>query len=106
MSNALYWIASAKVFSAPECLQYGVANWVVPESALLPKAREIAGEIAANGPVAVRSAKTAVVRGAEVEPYIGMEIERQCYAKIIPTEDRCEALAAFQEKRQPVFKGK
>ncbi|MFQ5632675.1 MAG: enoyl-CoA hydratase/isomerase family protein, partial [bacterium] len=46
-SNALYWITSAKIFSAQECLQYGAANWLAPDSELLPKAREIAGEIAA-----------------------------------------------------------
>lgn len=106
ISSALYWITSAKVFSAQECLQYGVANWVVANDELPKKAQEIAVEIAANGPLAVRAAKEAVVRGQEVEPFVGMEIERQCYAKIIPTKDRLEALAAFQEKRPPVFKGK
>ena len=105
-SKAMYWITSAKIFSAYQCLQDGVANFVVNDADLLNKAREIAGEIAQNGPIAVRAAKEAIVRGLDVEAHIGMEIERQSYARIIPTEDRLEALKAFQEKRPPVFKGR
>lgn len=106
LSRALYWMTTAKVFSAQECLRDGVANMVVPDGELLDTAFAVAKEIAANGPLAVRAAKEAAVRGLEVPLEVGLQIERRCYARIIPTADRLEALAAFQEKRAPKFQGK
>jgi predicted amino acid racemase len=35
----------------------------------------------------------------------GLAIEAQCYERVLPTKDRLEALAAFAEKRKPVFRG-
>ncbi len=104
-SAAMYWITSARVFSAVECEKYGVANFVVPEAELMTKAEAIAAEIAANGPLAVRAAKEAIVRGREGSLAEGLQIEQECYRKIIPTRDRIEALHAFREKRPPQFRG-
>jgi enoyl-CoA hydratase/carnithine racemase len=66
----------------------------------------LAWEIAKNGPVAVRSAKEAVDTGIEAATLEdALEIERQCYQRVIPTEDRLEGLAAFREGRPPAYKG-
>ncbi|MDG2142516.1 MAG: enoyl-CoA hydratase, partial [Planctomycetota bacterium] len=62
--------------------------------------------IAANGPVAVRAAKAAIDGGSELPQEKGLELEARCYALTLPTSDRLEALAAFSEKRKPVFQGK
>ncbi len=35
-----------------------------------------------------------------------LDIERRCYEGVLPTEDRLEALKAFREKRDPVFRGR
>ncbi len=105
-SKAIYWITSARIFSAEECLRDGVANEVCPDEKLLDRALEIAAEIAQNGPVAVRAAKDAILRGLELPMHEALEIERQGYAKIIPTQDRIEALNAFREKCTPVFEGR
>ena len=43
--------------------------------------------------------------GLEVDIETGLEIEAQCYAATIPTNDRLEGLAAFAEKRDPVWTG-
>lgn len=104
-AHALYWIATGRVFPAADCLRFGVATAVVPDAELRPATLTLAREIAANGPLAVQAAKEAVHRGMSVPLEDGLEIERQCYAKIIPTRDRIEALEAFQEKRRPVFTG-
>lgn len=105
-SNAIYWITSARLFSAPEALAHGAVNFVVPETDLMPKALEIATEIAANGPLAVRQAKRAIVDGLALDPEAGLKLEFECYQRIIPTSDRLEGLNAFKEKRKPKYAGK
>ena len=104
-ARALEWIATARVFEAQECLQHGVANRVVPEAELHDAARQCAQLIAANGPLAVQYAKEAMQRGANQPLAAALNIEIECYKRIIPTADRREALLAFNEKRQPNFKG-
>ncbi len=104
-ARALEWIATAKIFDAQECLQHGVANRVVPEAELQEVALDYAKLIAANGPLAVQYAKEAVQRGLDQPLEIALQIEFECYRRIIPTADRREALQAFSEKRAPVFRG-
>ncbi len=104
-AKAMLWITTARIFSAEECLQQGVADQVVEESELLTEAMKLAQEIAANGPVAVRAAKQAIWQGLDVPLDRGLELEKQCYRKVIPTNDRLEALKAFAEKRKPQFSG-
>jgi enoyl-CoA hydratase/carnithine racemase len=105
-SNSILWITTARLFSAEEALAQGAVNFVVAESELMSKAREIASEIAKNGPLAVQQAKQAVLNGLGKGLKEGLEIEWQCYQRIIPTQDRKEGLLAFKEKRQAKYSGK
>jgi enoyl-CoA hydratase/carnithine racemase len=105
-SRALYWITSARTFSAKEALEQGVANWVVPRSDLLPEALKIAERIAQNGPVAVRAAKQALQEGLVLPMKEALEVEKTYYEKTIFTEDRLEGIRAFLEKRTPKYRGK
>lgn len=66
---------------------------------VLREAVRLAGEICEGGPIAIRSALQAV-------NYAREEVENKMYERVVGTEDRNEALAAFREKRRPVFKGK
>jgi enoyl-CoA hydratase/carnithine racemase len=50
-------------------------------------------------------AKWAMDRGADTDMRTGLELEERAYAAIIPTRDRLEGLAAFREKRPPVYTG-
>lgn len=66
----------------------------------------IAEIISKNGPIAIRAAKRAIDYGIEESCIdVAMEIERECYAKTLPTSDRLEGLKAFREGRAPVYKG-
>ncbi len=105
-SNAVLWITTARLFSAQEALTQGAVNQVVPESELMTTAQELAAEIAANGPLAVRQAKRAIYGGLGKPLNDGLKFEFECYQQIIPTADRLEGLAAFREKRKPKYQGK
>lgn len=83
----------------------GLVDHAVPAGQALQKAIGLAREILPNGPVALRAAKAAINRGLEVDRDAGLAIERACYGEVIPTKDRLEGLAAFREKRKPVYRG-
>ncbi|CAG9318468.1 unnamed protein product [Blepharisma stoltei] len=97
-------IYTAQQYNANTAHSYGIFNSVHENP--YEKALEIANTIANNGPVAIRMAKKAIDLGYGKDKATGMSIEQLCYAQVIPTEDRVEALKAFNEKRKPIFKGK
>jgi methylglutaconyl-CoA hydratase len=56
-------------------------------------------------PLALRAAKRALSLSPDVSLADGLDLERACYEPLLSTKDRTEALAAFSEKRKPIFKG-
>ena len=65
----------------------------------------MAEEICETGPIAIEQAKYAINHGLETDLQTGLAIESNAYWVTIPTKDRLEGLAAFREKRKPVYKG-
>lgn len=98
-------VYSARMIDGNAALAIGLTNAVSETGKAYDKALELAREIRPRGPVALRMAKLAISRGVEVDKATGFVIEEAAYAQVIPTKDRLEALAAFKEKREPVFKG-
>ena len=84
---------------------YGLVDKLVPAGQAFASACALAKEILPRGPVAVRMAKEAIDKGMQADLATGLAIEQACYAQVIPTADRLEGLAAFKEKRAPVYKG-
>jgi len=105
-ARAKRWILGAEMFTAADALSDGVAQWVVAADELDDRANELARTIAANGPVAVRLAKQAIERGAELPLDRALSLEWELYQPTLATRDRDEALAAFAEKRPPRFEGR
>jgi len=105
VARAKEMIFRARRITADEGLSLGLFLEVVEPDKLLGRAREIAGEIAQNGPVAVTQAKFAIDKGIEASLAVGLAIESNAYAITIPTKDRLEGLTAFREKRKPVYTG-
>ena len=99
-------ILSGRVFSAQEAYDWGLANAVCSAQSLLETALEMAKTIAGNAPIAVRQAKQAIHKGLQMGLIDGLAFEIEAYNRTIPTQDRREGVLAFNERRNPVFKGK
>jgi enoyl-CoA hydratase/carnithine racemase len=99
-------IFTGRRVEAAEALQIGLVNRVAPPEALMDECRRMAAMICETGPIAIEQAKYAINYGLETDLATGLAIESNAYWVCIPTEDRLEGLAAFREKRKPVYKGK
>jgi enoyl-CoA hydratase/carnithine racemase len=106
MAVAKRWIFAAELHTAEEAKTDRVADAVVPVARLDHAALEMAGTIAANGPIAVRLAKQAIEGGFDLSMDEALALEWQCYEGVLATSDRDEALQAFAEKRPPRFTGR
>ena len=90
---------------ADEALAIGLANQICEPDQLLTEAYKMAAMILETGPIAIEQAKYAINYGLETDLSTGLAIESNAYWVCIPTQDRLEGLAAFREKRKPVYKG-
>ncbi len=88
-----------------EAFRLGLVNRIAPDADVVAHAIALAEEIAAGGPVALAAAKAAIQEGMELGIDSALELEYQKYQMVIPTKDRLEGLAAFREKRKPVYRG-
>jgi len=105
IAKAKELIFTARRIDAKTALDIGLVNRVVEPAELMPAVQELAREIAKNGPIGVAQAKFAINNGMEASLGGALPLESKAYEVTIPTKDRLEALAAFAEKRKPVFKG-
>ncbi len=99
-------IFTGRRVNAKEALQIGLVNAICEKDELIPEAMKMAAMICETGPIAIEQAKYAINYGLETDLHTGLAIESNAYWITIPTEDRLEGLAAFREKRKPVYKGK
>ncbi|WVZ74388.1 hypothetical protein U9M48_022572 [Paspalum notatum var. saurae] len=106
-SKAKELIFTGRRCDAAEAVMMGLANYCVPAGEAYQKALDIAREITQKGPLGIRMAKKAIDRGTEVaDMSSALAVEGECYEQLLHTQDRLEALAAFAEKRKPVYIGK
>ncbi|MEN9628358.1 MAG: hypothetical protein RJA10_1585 [Pseudomonadota bacterium] len=99
-------IFTGRTLSADESLQWGLANAVVPDDELMPTARAMAREIAANAPLAVQAAKRMMRIGLD-ETF--NDHVHHVYLQLLPlfrSEDMAEGMRAFMDKRVPRFQGR
>ena len=98
-------ILTGQPFGAAEADRWGLVSRVLPSAKLVGAALATAEVIARNAPISVRQAKQAISRGMNMSLWDGLAMEIEAYYRTIPTEDRREGIASFNEKRQPQFKG-
>ncbi len=99
-------IFTGRRLNAQEALAMGLVNRVVGQGEALSAAKEMAAEISANAPLAVRHAKAAANRSLDVDLVSGLEYEADQFALLFATEDAREGMGAFSEKRKPSFQGR
>jgi 2-(1,2-epoxy-1,2-dihydrophenyl)acetyl-CoA isomerase len=97
---------TGRAVSAPEALEIGLVNQVVPPDKLLETARNLAKEIAGRSPLAIKMIKSSIYDSLESDLETVLELEAKALSVLMYSEDHKEAISALVEKRQPVFKGK
>ena len=112
LPRMLPWCKAAELLlmgrpiDAQEAYRIGLVNKVVPQEQVMPTAKEWAEVICQAGPLAVRAAKEAMIRGSGMPLEDGLQVESSLFNRIMDTDDYAEGVAAFNEKRKPVFKAK
>ncbi|SHJ30279.1 Enoyl-CoA hydratase/carnithine racemase [Desulfatibacillum alkenivorans DSM 16219] len=106
LSKANELLFTGRLFGGAEALEIGWASYALPREEVLPKARELAREIAMSAPVAVQMMKRSIYKGLDWKAREAAEWEAHCQSRTFEMEDAKEGVAALLEKRPPNFKGR
>ncbi|MGH7029612.1 MAG: enoyl-CoA hydratase-related protein [Stellaceae bacterium] len=99
-------ILTGRPFTAQEAHDWGMVNRLCAPGRVVEDALETARQIADNAPISVRQAKHAIHFGLQMDLASGMMLEIEAYNRMVPTADRREGIASFNEKRKPRFQGR
>jgi len=103
--RALELLLTGDPFSPSQALEMGLVNAVVPHADLLPAAHRLTERILRHSPLAAGSIITAVTRGLNMAIAEGLLMESEQFARMVPTHDLGEGLAAWIERRKPHYTG-
>lgn len=96
---------TARRVDADEAMRLGLVDRLVPTGTARAAARELATQIAANSPVALRQAKWALRQGVDLDLPSALLVEDQAWRRAAFSADRVEGIAAFNARRAPRWPG-
>jgi len=106
-AKACELIFTGEIINAKEAEQLGLVNKVVCQEELMKATEELANSLLKRSPVALKYAKRAIYKGlAETDLSSHLDYEASLNRICMDTEDFKEAVRAFMEKREPIFKGR
>ena len=102
---AMEMLITGEPISGRRAYEVGLVGHVVPDGTTLARAGEIAGRIAANGPLAVRNIKASVLAADALPEGAAYQRELELGLEVMASKDAKEGPRAFLEKRAPNFTG-
>jgi len=105
-AKAMDLCLTGRMMGAEEAERAGLVARIVPAGDLLVEALKVAQTIASMSRPAVLTAKEAVNRAFETTLAEGVKFERRVFYALFATKDQKEGMAAFVEKRKPVFENR
>jgi enoyl-CoA hydratase len=104
-TNAADLLLTGRLISATEAKELGLIGHVVPDGEALERARELADQIAANGPIAVQAVLASIRANANLTEEAGLANELELGWPVFGSNDAKEGPRAFAEKRPANFTG-
>jgi enoyl-CoA hydratase/crotonobetainyl-CoA hydratase len=101
---ALEMMLTGKPITAQRAYDIGLVNDVVPAGKALTRAVEVANEIAANAPIALRASKAIALRSTHWRDEEAFALQRPLADVVRESADAAEGAKAFIEKRSPVWR--
>ncbi len=100
LGRARELVYTGRILDADECLRIGLANHVVPDGEVLPRALALAEEIAQNGALAVRAAQKAMNALARPEQQNAVALESALQSALFDSADKLARMDAFLQKQK------
>ena len=104
--RAMDMLLTGRIVDAPEALRFGLVNQVVPHDQLAPAVSGLTTALARGAPLAQAWIKASIYQCAGIDLATTLDYETRAQSMLAFTEDSKEAVAAFLEKRDPVYKGR
>jgi len=104
--RAKYMIFTGGMLTAAEAYQFGLVGKVCRSEDLMEEVNALARKISSCGPFALQACKRAIDGGTHLSLDDALKLELQEYGKVARSEDAEEGIAAFLEKRTPIFRGR